>query len=311
MINVTVVGFGYVGSALSWLLLNSQHAIRLNVMEPDPNCEGAFLDIAHGMPLFHNKEFHVNDEELFLDADFIYYAAGVTNTHGGSRLSIAQKNIQLTKKIFAHRVFTRTPYVIVITNPVDIISYAVSLYTGLPDDHVIGTGTFLDSMRLGYYLSTLSGIERTNIHAVVLGEHGDSQVPVYSMCRFGEKALLHDSTFSEKILQQAENLTKNAATKIRETQDGTTYGVSKCGEILLDYLLGSGEHSLSLSIKTNAHYRSLLQLDQDIYLGLPVTIRGGAITIDDSVIFSEEELNTLRRSARTLATVIEKYQTHD
>lgn len=305
MINVTVIGFGYVGSSLSLLLLNSKHPIRLNVMEPNPECEGAFLDLAHSIPLFHEKELHVNNEELFLNADFIYYAAGIPNVHGGSRLSTAKQNIQLSKDIFEHRNFSRTPYIIVITNPVDIVSHSVYQYSGLPHYHVIGTGTFLDSVRLEYYLSSISGLDIDDIDATVVGEHGDSQVPVYSMCRVKGQPVLGHATFTESDLAKARVLTRDAAFQIRETQEGTTYGVSKCAEVLLDYLLGTETHSVTLSVLTNEHYRNLLGLDPDIYIGLPVTIENGNITLVDEIDFLEEELEAFRKSARILADIIE------
>lgn len=109
MINVTVIGFGNVGASLALLLLNNQHSIRLNILEPNNQREGAFLDLAHGMPLYINKELFINDDDLFLDADFIFYSAGIPNKHGGSRLSTAKENINITKSVFKNRNFTKSP----------------------------------------------------------------------------------------------------------------------------------------------------------------------------------------------------------
>ena len=304
MINITVIGFGYVGSSLSLLLLNSKHPICLNVIDPNPMCEGAFLDLAHGMSLFKEKELHVNNEELFLNADFIYYAAGTPNLHGGSRLSRSRQNMQLSREIFEKRVFAKTPYIIVITNPVDIISQSVYQYSGLPQDHVIGIGTFLDSIRLAYYLSNLCGVRISDIEAIVVGEHGDSQVPIYSACSVDGQAIIDHSAFSKNDLEKARLLTKDAAFQIRETQEGTTYGVSKCAEILLDYLLGTEEYFLTLSMLTNEHYRSLLNLEKDIYIGLPVKIKNGKISIRNLDSFWDDELSAYRRSAGILTDII-------
>ena len=275
-------------------------------MEPSPESEGAFLDLAHAISLFHNKELHVNDEELFRHADFIYFAAGTPNTREGSRLSRAQQNIQLSREIFEQPTFVRNPYVIVITNPVDIVSHAVYHYSGLSRDRVMGTGTFLDSVRLQYYLSTLSGVDTCDIDAVVLGEHGESQVPIYSLSRVEGKPILDGDKFSKQDLEHAIALTKDAAFQIRETQDGTTYGVSKCAEVLLDYLLGVEEHTISLSMCTNDHYRSLLSLNHDIFIGIPVTIKNGEIRIENRVALLEEELDAYRASARILAEIVEE-----
>lgn len=305
MINVTVIGFGCVGSSLSLLLLNNKHALRLNIIDPAPECEGAFLDFSHGIGLYENKELHINDEELFLQADFIFYAAGVPNVHGESRLSTAKQNILLSKEIFEARSFVRSPFIIVITNPVDIVSHAVYRFSGLPSEKVIGTGTFLDSVRLAYYLSNASDYKATDFNTMVLGEHGSSQVPIYSRCEVKGQPLLHHPEFTEEKLNHVEKLTRNAAYQIRETQEGTTYGVSKCAETILNYLLEPEEHSLTLSMLTNEHYRSLLQLDHDIYIGMPVTIKNGTIKINNESSFSDRELQAYRESAYTLAKFAE------
>ncbi len=306
MINVTVIGFGYVGTSLSMFLLNNRHAIRLNIMEPNKQCEGAFLDLAHSMVLYPKKELHINNEELFLNADFVFFAAGDRNIRGGSRLSTMNQNIHLTKDIFEHRIFTKNPYIIVIANPVDIITYYVNLFTGFPPGKVLGTGTFLDSLRWAYYLSAMSGYKVNNFEAFVFGEHGSSQVPILSMTKLNGKPILDFSEFTTRDLDIAHRLTKDAANMIRETSKGTTYGVSKCAEMLMDYLLDGEEHFLAISIQTNDYYRSLLNLKYDICIGIPVIIKEGKIEIYNELNLSIEELDSYRKSASILATFLKK-----
>tara|TARA_R110002049_G_scaffold307558_1_gene508399 strand:- start:620 stop:1453 length:834 start_codon:yes stop_codon:yes gene_type:complete len=273
-------------------------------MEPSKTCEGAILDMAHGMSLYQNKALHLNDEELFLHADFIFFTAGATNTQGNSRLSIVNQNIQLSKEIFEPRTFTRNTYIIVITNPVDIISHSVQLFSGLPAENVIGTGTFLDSMRLEYYLSTLTPYQPTDFKAIVLGEHGASQVPIYSMTKLNGQPILSHSALKSQDLELAASLTRNAAFEIRKTQKATTYGVSKCAATILDYLLGDEQYTIPLSVLTNEYFRKMLNLDHDIYISLPVIVNKGKIEINSGFEFTNEELNSLRKSAAILASII-------
>lgn len=300
MINVTIVGFGYVGSSLLLLLLSNQRSLRLNVMEPNEQSEGAFLDLAHVMSLYPNKELFVNDEQLFAEADFIFFAAGIPNDYGESRLSIAQQNIQLSRDIFEHRKFAKKPYVVVITNPVDVISYYVHQFTGLPAERVIGIGTFLDSKRLSFYLSSISQYKANDFDAFVLGEHGASQVPIYSMTKLKEKPILTYPEFTDKKLEKAQILTEAAAWEIRKTQDGTSYGVSKCAEIILDCILGQEDRLLTLSMQTNDYYRSQLQLDKNIFIGMPVMIKNGILEIKNDIQFLEKEWEAYRKSASIL-----------
>lgn len=306
MLNVTVIGFGNVGSMLSTLLLNNKHSLRLNVMEPDDQKEGAFLDLAHSMQLYPNKELKVNDEALFRKADFIFLTAGAPNENSSSRLSTAKENIQLSKDIFKSKSFANNPYAIIISNPVDITSHAVYKYSGLPAERVMGIGTFLDSIRLSHSLSSLSNFQTLDFESWVLGEHGSTQVPIYSKCKLKGNPLLDFSEFSPEKLEEAKEKTKDAAFQIRETQNGTKYGVTKCAAVLFDYLLGKEEHQLPLSVLTNQHYRSLLQLDYDIYISLPVKIKNGKVSISNELNLSEQELKALRQSAKLLNEHIEK-----
>lgn len=304
MINVSVIGFGYVGSSLTLLLLNSGHSLRINIMEPDPQCEGAVLDLQHSLPLFHNKEIHLNRDELFEKTDFVFHAAGSRNIQGESRLDTTSQNVELSREIFQGRKFAKNPHLIVITNPVDIISHSVLQFSGLPPDKVIGTGTFLDSIRLSYHLSKLSKFKATSFKTMVLGEHGDSQVPVFSQCSVNDLPLMGHPEFNTSILELAAVRTRDAATEIRKTQDGTTYGISKCAIAIMDYLLKKEHYSICLSMLTNNHYRSLLDIDQDIYLGLPVIIGEGKIEIDNSIHLNDKELKALRKSAGILTSIL-------
>jgi L-lactate dehydrogenase len=305
MINVTIIGFGNVGSSLLLLLLNNGHAMRLNVMEPNDQREGAFLDFAHSMSLYLNKELIVNNEDLFNNSDFIFYTAGTPNVHGVSRLSIAEQNIQLTKELFEGREFNKTPYVVAITNPVDIVSHALYQFSELPADHVIGTGTFLDSVRLAYYLSTLSDHEANDFDPYVLGEHGESQFAAYSLTKVKDTSILSCDDFDAEALIIAEKLTRNAAFQIRETQKGTTYAVSKCAEVIMNSLLDKEAHYFPLSMLTNKYFNSLLQLDHSIYISMPAEISAQGIKIVNDIQLTEAELKSYHKSAEILAAITE------
>lgn len=305
MMDVTIVGFGNVGSALSLLLLNNARALRLNIMEPDEQREGAFLDLAHGIHLYHEKELFVNNEELFLQADVIFFTAGTPNVHGGSRLSTAKQNSLLAKEIFAPRTFVKTPWIIVITNPVDIVTQAVQRYSGVPASRVVGTGTFLDSVRLAHSLSSLSNHSAADFDAVVLGEHGASQVPIYSLSKLNGKAILDLPEFTPQCLDRAYILTRDAAFHIRETQKGTLYGVAKCAEVLMNFLLDEETHVLTLSALTNAYYRDLLNLEKDIYISMPVVVKNKKIELINNIDLLDSELEAYRKSAAILCEVLE------
>lgn len=301
MINVTLIGFGNVGSTLATLLLHSGYPMHLNIMDPNPDRHGAFLDIFHGLHLYDSKSLTINDHAQYLKADYIFHAAGVQNVHGAGRLSTTQLNIKLTRTLFEGFEFANNPYVIVIANPVDIVSYAVSRYSSIDPSRIIGTGTYLDSIRLSYYLSTLSHYSAHQIEALVVGEHGDSMVPIYSATKVNGDPISTLTEFSEDILETASELTKTAAFQIRETQPGTRYGVSKCAERIFEHLIQSRVMTISASILIDERHCNDLELNAPLFISLPVEIVKDKKPRIIDLKYSETEKNSLKVSAKLLA----------
>ena len=302
MINVSVIGFGGVGSALTSLLLSNCVEMSINVIEPSPDKAGAILDMAHSMSLYPTKKLHLNNDSLLKNADFVFYSAGIPNTHGESRFSKSAQNIELSRSIFEGVKFTKTPYIIIITNPVDIIPYHVQKYTGLAFNKVIGVGTFLESVRLSHYLSDFSGYSHKDINAFVLGEHGDTQVPAYSITTVNGALISSLPQFNVKVLQNAAEKTKNAAFEIRKTEPGTKYAVTKCAESIMTYLLSEEITTIPLSVRTNAFYNALLGLEKSVYISVPVDISRKGVQINESVVLNDEEIKALSLSAKAVAS---------
>lgn len=302
-LEITIIGFGNVGSTLAFLLLEQPIPMRINIMQHSNRRDGALLDMAHTMVNHPDKDFVVNDESLFENADFVFYAAGVQNVHGQSRLSTAEQNRKMTQEIFCNRNFTKDPYIIVISNPVDLITRTMIESCSLTQYKIIGTGTHLDSMRLAYYLGKLSGHPPHTFDAWILGEHGDSQVPIYSMTTRNGKPVLHHPEFTPKLLSDAAELTRNAAFMIRETQNGTMYGIASCAVSILHQLRSSESKQFSLSVKTNAFYNDLLGLSNSMVMSLPVNISQAGIEVINNITYTTEEIEGLKQSAKVLSTL--------
>ena len=144
-IKVTIIGYGNVGRVLTHLLLGSNHALELNIMDPADWLSGAFLDLKHALGMQPNKRVHFNDQELFENSDYVFFTAGVLSKHGASRLTTVKDNAQLVKNIFFGKELNPEMHIIAITNPVDVITAAIFKYSNLPGNQVLGTGTYLDS----------------------------------------------------------------------------------------------------------------------------------------------------------------------
>lgn len=283
---ITIVGMGHVGTACAFLFSNAPFSCTINFVDPSDDTHGSMLDLSHSLALLENKSIAINDEELFSKSDYIIYTAGVCNDLGQSRLSIVQENIDLTKEIFDDAQFEKEPYIIIISNPVDVISYHTWKATGLPSNKIIGTGTLLDSSRLSYYLYNTDELK-----AFVLGEHGESQVPITSWLK---------DEFPKDTLDQAITKTKSSARQIRETQGYTAYAVAQCAFKIVKQLEANTPQLLPLSILTNTYYRNLFDLKRDIFISIPTIIYNNGIQISNES-FNEQEIEQLKISAHILA----------
>jgi L-lactate dehydrogenase len=176
---LSVIGLGETGTAVSQLLLNDYRNIQLNITDPNPNLKGRILDLSHS-GIRNENVVHLNDRNLLSQSDVIFFCAGTRNLPGASRESMASVNQKLIEDVFRGIQLRPDCKIIVISNPLDAMVTWISAYF---ENRlcVIGTGTLLDSWRLKYIIAQQFQLEPERIEAVVLGEHGESMVPIWSM----------------------------------------------------------------------------------------------------------------------------------
>ena len=301
---VTIAGFGYVGSTVAWMLLNDVPGTwHINILDPDQGKEGLILDLLHATHLHRNKLVSVNDHDLFLRSDYIVHAAGGSSTITSDRTEVLNESIEITREIFGNKVFSNKDLrIIVVTNPVDTIARYTSQFTGLSPSVVTGTGTLLDSMRLAYYASLQLEVHPSRIHATVLGEHGNSMVPLTSNI-FLDGENINDTRFDHQALT---NETRNAAFEIKKTSPATYLGIASC----VQYIIHSYENRTEsvphvLSVMINDEYRSKLHCDKNIYIGLPVKYDTDTRTFHPYMTtLSDKEFELLSSSAHVLEQLV-------
>jgi L-lactate dehydrogenase len=185
---VAIIGAGNVGSTLAYTLLLRDVATRVSLI--DINREkalGEALDLAHGASYLDNVEIRAQGYEGVADADVIVMAAGRGRKEGESRLDLARGNAAIMEAVLAGIIpHYRGAVVVVVANPMDVLTYLVVKRLPAPPSKIVGSGTSLDSSRFRYLLGQEFGIDPRNIHAYVIGEHGDSSVPVWSMASLGQ-----------------------------------------------------------------------------------------------------------------------------
>jgi L-lactate dehydrogenase len=184
---VVIVGAGAVGSSFAYAL--AQRGVADEIALSDINrdyAEGQVLDLAHGLPFYPNIQIKVGSAEDFADANVIVITAGAKQAPGESRLNLLQKNARMIENIMDEIAAQNSKAVVIIaSNPVDILTQVAIKHSGWPKTRIIGSGTVLDSSRFRYLLSKHCDVDVSNVHAYILGEHGDSEFPAWSMTHVG------------------------------------------------------------------------------------------------------------------------------
>lgn len=173
-----VVGCGFVGAATAFALMQSGLFSELVLIDSDKEkAEGEALDISHGMPFAKPMDIYAGDYDDITDANLVIVTAGAGQKPGETRLDLVKNNVAIFKKIIpeiSKRNFGGI--LLIVANPVDILTYAAVKISGLPESRVFGSGTVLDTARLKYILGEHLGVDSRSVHAFILGEHGDSEI---------------------------------------------------------------------------------------------------------------------------------------
>ncbi len=184
---IVVIGAGNVGETIAYTLMIRELANEIVLVDVNKErAHGSALDIAHGTAFYDQITVRDGDYDECADADLIIITAGIGRKPGQTRLELAQTNVGIARDIAKNIMkYADNPLLLVVSNPVDVITMAIKEETGLPTNRVIGTGTSLDTARIRYLISRECGVNIRDVVAYVLGEHGDSQVTLWSRVRIG------------------------------------------------------------------------------------------------------------------------------
>lgn len=180
---VVIVGAGAVGSTFAYALAQKGLAEEISLMDVNRDyVEGQVLDLAHGLPFYPSVQIRVGQNHDFADAQVIVITAGAKQTPGETRLNLLQRNAAMVKGIIDEILAQQSQAILLVaTNPVDVLTHVALKHSGWPKNRVIGSGTVLDSSRFRYLLSQHCNVDVSNVHAYILGEHGDSEFAAWSM----------------------------------------------------------------------------------------------------------------------------------
>lgn len=302
-LTVSIIGFGNIGKFISGILLSSiEHGLHLNIVDTDWHVHGAILDMEHGSQLYSNKSISYNSEDLMNQSDFIFHCAGASVPRGKSRLVTCQNSIEITEAVFKKFKSSKEPFIIVVSNPVEIISFITQRITALPNHKVVGTGTFLDSIRMDHIIKKTNE-NISSVNSVLLGEHGTTVFLSEQLSTVNGQPF--SSVFDEDSIEELMNTVKASAEEIKETQKATIYGVSYCAIRIFETLLVDQKVKIPVSTYIPEHLFVSLG-NSPVWLSLMSEINSDGVFSDESYIPNNSELQQLKKSIRLIEPCIPK-----
>jgi L-lactate dehydrogenase len=308
-----IIGAGQVGLACAYSMLIQQTLDELVLVDVNQHkLEGEVMDLVHGLPFLEPTRvragsFAAGDAD---GANLVIITAGAKQRPGETRLDLVQRNVSIFKQLIPE-VVSHCPKAIflVVSNPVDIMTYVTWKLSGLPSAQVIGSGTVLDTARFRYLLCQQLQVDPRSIHAYIIGEHGDSEVPVWSRVNVAGHHLCpgglgSDRTDDEAIaLQHIFEQTRRAAYEIIARKGATSYAVGLAVTQIAQAILRNQHRVLTVSSPMHGVYGL-----EDVCLSLPSVVNSQGVSRIVELDLSPQETELLQRSGQILKDVIRQLQ---
>jgi L-lactate dehydrogenase len=299
---IAIVGAGNVGATFAYALLGSGLASQIVLIDANKaRAEGEAMDLNHAVPLTHSTSISAGDLADCAGAAITVITAGTAQKPGETRLDLVKRNYGILQSIIPEVVKANPDGLLLIaSNPLDVLSYAAVKLSGLPPSRVIGSGTILDTARFRYLLSQHAGVDPRSVHAYIIGEHGDSEVPVWSLANIAGMSLtdyckMNCEAFDPKVYDKIFENTRDAAYHIIELKGATYYGIGMGLVRIVEAILRGQNTVLSVSTLINDYYGI-----DDVYLSLPCVIGREGVQKFMRLPLNEKEIEGLQRSAGIL-----------
>ena len=304
-----IIGAGQVGLACTYSLLIQDCFDELVLQDlAREKTEGEVYDFLSGMPFLPPTDLKVGtvaDEGR--NADLVIITAGAAQKPGESRLNLVERNVAIFKSILADVVkYCPDAILLIVSNPVDIMTYVTLKISGFPSSRVIGSGTVLDTARFRTLLSRRLNIDARSVHAYIIGEHGDSELPIWSMANVGGVKIVPNgwenlAAAEQKDLTAIFELVKNAAYEIIKRKGSTSYGIGLAVTDIVKAILRSHERVITVSSLVDGIYDI-----KDVCLGLPTVVNEKGVLKTVNLELNKAEEAQLRNSAKVLREVFDQ-----
>lgn len=312
MRKITIIGAGNVGATIAYTLAVEGVANEILIIDiKKEKAEGEAMDIRQGAPFFPGSQVYAGDYADAVDSDIVIITSGVARKPGQSRLDLAQTNVSIMCNI-AQQITKYAPDAIylVVSNPVDVMTYVLNKVTNIPERHIIGSGTSLDTARLRSYLAAHFDISQQNIHAHVFGEHGDSSFVPWSQATISTVGI---DEFSQTFLDEAhqeippidreevERHVKTSGAEIINRKGATFYAVALSAVNICKCIFSGNDTALTVSTMMHGEYGI-----DDVCLSMLTIVGNQGVKARIPSDLTPEEEEKLRHSASCLRAVIDQ-----
>lgn len=308
MNKISIIGTGSVGSTIAYTLCNNGTASEIVMIDINgERAKGEALDILQGTPFCNPCSVYAGSYEDAAGSNIVIITAGVARKPGQSRLDLAQTNVNVLKQI-TERIVKAAPDAtyIIVSNPVDVLTYAFCKYSGIPEERIIGSGTILDTARLRSRLSQMYCVNQQNVHAYVLGEHGDSSFIPWSLANISNvpaelyaKSLVSDKEYPPLVKDDVEDFVRTSGAVVIERKGATFYAVSMSVCYICKCLLSGIDTTMTVSTMLHGEYGLY-----DVCLSLLNVVGNRGAHSKVLLPLNDEEIKSLYRSATNLKSVI-------
>ncbi len=303
---VAIVGVGNVGATFAYTLLLSGLATEIVLVDVNrERAEGEAMDLVHGVPFAPPARVWAGGYEDCAGAAVTVITAGANQRPGESRLELSKRNTVIFRQVIPAVAQANPDGIIVVaTNPVDVLTYETWRLSGLPPERVIGSGTILDTARFRYLLSEHFAVDPRSVHAYIIGEHGDSEVPVWSLANIAGMRLpafcaSQGRPYEPAVMEEIFRQTRDAAYEIISRKGATYYAIGAGLLRLVEAIVRDQRTVLSVSSRIQGYYGL-----GDVSFSLPTVVDRSGVLQPLRLELDEREQELLRRSAEILLATI-------
>ena len=292
---VAIIGAGFVGSTAAYALLIDGSASEIALIDVNrEKAEGEAMDLQHGLQFKPNVKISFGSSyELCKDAEIIVICAGAHQKPGETRTDLISRNSVIFKEMIPQIVkHNKDCILLVVANPLDILTYLALKYSKFPKSRVFGSGTILDTARFRYMLGEYFGVSPNSVHAYIMGEHGDSSFPAWSTANIAGVSLKHFKKYSRKAMDNLFLKTKNAAYEVIAKKGATYYAIGLGISKIVNSILSDQNEVLALSSYLTNYYGV-----SDVCLSVPAIVNRQGIKEQILMPLNSLEKKQLRKSA--------------